>query len=253
MAHTNQDVWLAGVDSCPKGWIAVFVRPSGQDGDTRVFCRFSDILTAPEAPAVIAVDIPIGLPKRAGQGGRAAEATVRSLLTKRRPSVFSVPSRCAIYAEIGPFKNQKEKEAARRRASMVAVATSDPPRKITVQSFAIFPKIREVDKVMQAKKRSLRICEVHPEIAFWLMNSENEVADSKKAQAGAERRKKLLTEWKLPRHIMDRRPPKGAGSDDLLDALACAAIARRIHAGIARPFPDPPPRDSFGLPMAIWA
>jgi Protein of unknown function (DUF429) len=43
------------------------------------------------------------------------------------------------------------------------------------------------------------------------------------------------------------------GADDLLDALACAAVARRIHAGTARPFPDPPERDAFGLPMAIWA
>ena len=39
----------------------------------------------------------------------------------------------------------------------------------------------------------------------------------------------------------------------LLDALACAAIARRLHAGSAQPFPNPPPRDAFGLPMAIWA
>ena len=52
---------------------------------------------------------------------------------------------------------------------------------------------------------------------------------------------------------MNGAPPKGAGPDDLLDALACAAIARRIHAGLARPFPDPPARDAFGLPMAIWA
>jgi predicted RNase H-like nuclease len=48
-------------------------------------------------------------------------------------------------------------------------------------------------------------------------------------------------------------PPQGAGADDLIDALACAAIARRIHAGLATPFPDPPERDAFGLPMAIWA
>jgi predicted RNase H-like nuclease len=252
MQVRNDDVWLAGVDSCPKGWIAVFVRPSGQEGDTRVFSRFSDILSAAETPVVIAVDIPIGLPKRAGRGGRAAEETVRSLLTTRRPSVFSVPSRCAIYAEIGPFKNQTEKEAARRRASIVALATSDPPRKITIQSFAIFPKIREVDRVMRSK-RSQHIFEVHPEIAFWLMNGKGEVADSKKTQAGAERRKKLLIKWNLPTHIVDRRPPQGAAADDLLDALACAAVARRIHAGLTQPFPDPPPRDAFGLAMAIWA
>jgi predicted RNase H-like nuclease len=30
-------------------------------------------------------------------------------------------------------------------------------------------------------------------------------------------------------------------------------VARRLHAGIAKPFPDPPPRDPYGLPMAIWA
>ncbi|MGE3868698.1 MAG: hypothetical protein AB7F51_04195 [Pseudorhodoplanes sp.] len=34
---------------------------------------------------------------------------------------------------------------------------------------------------------------------------------------------------------------------------ACTAVARHIHVGIARSFPDPPPHDDFGLPMAIWA
>ena len=53
--------------------------------------------------------------------------------------------------------------------------------------------------------------------------------------------------------LVNGAPPKGAGADDLLDALACLAMSRRIHAGLARPFPDPPARDAFGLPMAIWA
>jgi predicted RNase H-like nuclease len=53
--------------------------------------------------------------------------------------------------------------------------------------------------------------------------------------------------------VLHAAPPKGAAADDLLDALACAAIARRLHAGVAEPFPNPPPRDALGLPMAIWA
>jgi predicted RNase H-like nuclease len=57
----------------------------------------------------------------------------------------------------------------------------------------------------------------------------------------------------LPADIVQAVPPKGAGTDDLLDALACAATARRIHSGSAQPFPDPPPRDAHGLIMAIWA
>jgi predicted RNase H-like nuclease len=57
----------------------------------------------------------------------------------------------------------------------------------------------------------------------------------------------------LPAKAVNSTPPKGAGPDDLLDALACAVIARRIHAHTATPFPDPPPRDEHRLPMAIWA
>jgi predicted RNase H-like nuclease len=57
----------------------------------------------------------------------------------------------------------------------------------------------------------------------------------------------------LPALLVNGAPPSGAGADDLLDVLACAVIARRIDAGVARPFPDPYERDAFGLRMAIWA
>jgi threonine dehydratase len=57
----------------------------------------------------------------------------------------------------------------------------------------------------------------------------------------------------MPGSLIDADPPKGAAADDLIDALACAGIARRLHTRRARPYPDPPPRDSHGLPMAIWA
>ena len=47
--------------------------------------------------------------------------------------------------------------------------------------------------------------------------------------------------------------PNGAGSDDMLDALALLCVARRIRQGTARPFPKPFGRDRYGLPIAIWA
>jgi predicted RNase H-like nuclease len=252
MGADDRDTWLAGVDGCKGGWIAAFVRPSGQEGAIRIFPHFWQLLEAPEAPVVIAVDIPIGLPSRAGRGGRAAERSARALLKRRCPSVFSVPSRRAVYAEVGPFKNSNEKEAARKRASIVAEETSDPPRKIAIQSFSIFPKIREVDQIMQSRPRR-HIREIHPEIAFWLMNGNAEVAESKKTKIGAELRKELLLKWKLPKTLVQSDAPKGSNHDDLLDALACAAIARRLHSGDAKPLPDPPCRDELGIPMAIWA
>jgi predicted RNase H-like nuclease len=242
-----ENTWLAGVDGCPAGWVAAFVRPAGDEARVRIVPRFADVLAAPEAPAVIAVDIPIGLPERVGHGGRAAENAVRPLLGARQSSVFSVPSRAAIYA--GDYG-----EACR-----LAQQTSDPPRKVSKQLFNIAPKIREVDEALRADATaSARAFEVHPELAFWRLNGGRALLEPKKVKSrpylpGLALRQGLLVAAGLPAELVMARPPKGAGPDDLLDALACTAVARRLHTGIAVPFPDPPPRDGFGLWMAIWA
>jgi predicted RNase H-like nuclease len=246
--RTSHDpVWLAGADGCPAGWLVVFVRPKGDEAVVRIVSRFPDIAAASEAPAVIAIDIPIGLPERAGFGGRAAENAVRPLLGERQSSVFSVPSRAAIA------------QTEYRSACDAALATSDPPRKVSKQLFNIAHKIREVDEVVRAVlDLAARVFEVHPELAFWRLNGGEALDEPKKVKGkchepGLALRRRLLIADGFPRTLVEMAPPRGAGPDDLLDALACAAIARRIHAGIARPFPDPPPRDAFGLPMAIWA
>jgi predicted RNase H-like nuclease len=240
-----QSKWLAGVDGCPGGWIIAFVR----DGETRfrVVPKFLDVIRSAEAPEIIAVDVPIGLPKRAGYGGRAAENAVRPLLGGRQSSVFSVPSRAAIA------------ENDYREACRVALATSDPPRAISRQLFNIAPKIREVDvAVRESPELAKRIFEVHPEVAFWRLNGERPLGEPKKVKGrcygpGLALRRGLLIGAGLSAATVETEAPKGAGPDDLLDALACAIVAGRIYAGVAKPFPNPPPRDEFDLPMAIWA
>jgi predicted RNase H-like nuclease len=102
------------------------------------------------------------------------------------------------------------------------------------------------------------VYEVHPELAFWRLNGERALDEPKKVKSrcyepGLALRRQLLVGAGFPADVVDAPPPAGAGPDDLLDALACAAIARRIHEGLARPFPDPPERDALGLKMAIWA
>jgi predicted RNase H-like nuclease len=247
MRATDPDAWLAGADGCPGGWIAAFVRPRDGDVRLRIVPRFAEVLAAPEQPAIVAVDMPIGLPERAGAGGRAAENCVRPLLGARQSSVFSVPSRAAIYA------------SDYRDACRIAQVTSDPPRKVSKQLFNIAPKIREVDEALRsAPNAASRVFEVHPEVAFWRLNGERALTEPKKVKSrpygpGLALRRELLVAAGLPEDAVNAVPTKGAAADDLLDALACAAIARRIHAGIVKPFPDPPPCDKFGLPMAIWA
>jgi predicted RNase H-like nuclease len=244
---STREIWLAGIDGCPSGWIVAFARADLSEVRLRLTPRFIDVPTAPEAPAVIAIDIPIGLPERAGYGGRAAENAVRPLLGARQSSVFSVPSRAAIAA-------QDYREACR-----IALATSEPPRKVSKQLFMLTPKIREVDAALRADATlSQRVFEVHPEVAFWRLNGEAALSEPKKVKGrphepGLALRRCLLIKAGLPAAAVDASPPKGAGPDDLIDALACAAIARRIYTGEARPFPDPPERDAFDLLMAIWA
>ena len=234
---------LAGVDGCPGGWIAAFVR--GDEVRLEVVPRFADVLA--NHPAVIAVDMPIGLPERTGVGGRAAENAVRPLLGARQSSVFSVPSRAAVYA------------ASYAEACAVALATSDPPRKVSKQLYNIASKIREVDAALRADSAILRrVFEVHPELAFWRMNGERALDQPKKVRGrchepGLALRRALLIAGGLPAEVVNGTAPKGAGPDDLLDALACLWVARRLSDGTAQPFPDPPERDAYGLPMAIWA
>ena len=243
----SSEVWLAGVDGCRHGWVAAFVRPSGDEIVVRVVPTFADVLNAREQPAIVTVDMPIGLPERIGPTGRGPEAAVRPLLGMRQSSVFSVPSRPAIYAH--------DYGAACR----IAAETSDPPRKVSKQLFMIAPKIREVDGVLRADQgAAARVREVHPEVAFWRLNGERALEEPKKVKSrpyepGLALRRRLLVAAGVPRVVADAAPPVGAAADDLIDALACAVIARRVHAGRAQPFPQHYGRDAFGLPIAIWA
>ena len=238
----SDDVWLAGVDGCPAGWMTAFVRARGDEIHLRVVPQFAAIATAAEAPAVIAIDMPIGLPRHIGPGGRGPERAVRALLGARQSSVFPVPSREAVYAP------------SYLDACRIALTTSDPPRSVQKQLFLIGPKIREVDHALRTDPAlAARVFETHPELAFWRLNGERPLPFPKKIKPGLALRRDLLIAAGFPLAVVDAPPPKGAGRDDVLDALAGAAVARRIHAGVARSFPDEPERDEHGLPMAIWA
>ncbi|WP_164198380.1 DUF429 domain-containing protein, partial [Stenotrophomonas maltophilia] len=71
-------------------------------------------------------------------------------------------------------------------ACKAALATSDPPRKVSKQAFFLFAKIREIDQLMRADPAlARRVFEVHPELAFWRLNGEKAVALPKKVKSAA--------------------------------------------------------------------
>lgn len=237
---------FAGVDGCRGGWIGV-LHIAGAAPEAVVSPNFHGIVERLPADAAIAVDMPIGLPERIGPEGRGPERAVRRLLGERQSSVFSIPSRPAVYA--GDYWS----------ACNVALRTSDPPRKVSRQAYHIFPKIREVDLVLREDAvLARRVVEVHPELAFWRLKGEQPMSLPKKIKgrvnpAGLCERSALLESCGYGSSFLRRAPPGGAFADDFLDAAVVALIAERFLKGEARPFPDPYERDPYGLPMVIWA
>lgn len=243
---------LAGVDGCPAGWIACLVAADGPlVPEIRVVARLADLVEAPDAPAILAIDMPIGLSERIGPGGRGPERLVRPMLGERQSSVFSIPARAAIFAGVG--LDDRDGYAA---ACAAALATSDPPKKVSKQAFALFPKIRELDRLIDPAAPE-RFFESHPEVAFAVLNGGRAMASPKKVKSrpnppGLDERRAFLAGLGFAPDVL-ARPPRGAGPDDLLDACVLALVARRIRAGEAVSFPDPPGRDGRGLPVVIRA
>ena len=245
---------LAGLDGCRAGWIAVHADVSGSgDRDSAMaaasvslFTTIGDAAAALGPSAIIAVDMPIGLPERTSTGGRPPEKCVRPLLGARQSSVFAIPSRAAVYAD------------AYSEACRIALETSDPPRKVSKQAFHIFPKIREIDALMTPQLQS-RVYECHPEVA--LMQSNGAPAPlPKKVKSrinpdGVQWRIDFLTGLGIPPELFTGTLPRGVkhGRDDIADAAACALTAWRILEGRAIRYPHKPVYDAAGLDMAIWA
>jgi predicted RNase H-like nuclease len=249
---------IAGADGCKAGWVAVILQPGGMPS-AAVFPTFTALVDSLPDDAIVAVDMPIGLPDFTYRGGRGPEILVRRLLGERQSSVFSIPSRAALYAYAEPFTSIERWYEGHRLASEVARVTSDPPRSVSIQAFGIFPKIREIDGLMiERPELRTRVIESHPEVAFWRLNGEQAMRLPKKVKnivnpAGMAERRALLVSLGLPSAFVESTPPRGAASDDFLDAAALLFIAARHARGEARPFPDPPGTDRHGIPVAIWA
>lgn len=237
--------YVAGVDGCRGGWFCVLRNLEDNTAQGFVLPSISEIFSLKEAPEVIAIDIPIGLPDRIKGSGRACDRLVRQSLGKRASSVFTVPARAAV------------NETDYRRACEVAALHSEPPRQISKQIFHLFPKIREVDAIMTPALQS-RVRECHPETSFSIMNGHRPLTEPKKLrgrlhQPGFEMRLALLLAHGFSENFLGRNGFKRtvATPDDFLDACACAWSASRIANGDALCFPSDPPRDAKGLRMEI--
>src|SRR5262249_38835384 len=157
-------------DGCKAGWIVV-IKQQDRQPEVAIFVSFAELIAGLPDDAVVAVDMPIGLPDFTHHGGRGPERLVRPLIGERQSSVFSIPSRAAVHAFSEPFTTVERWYEGHRLASEVARRTSDPPRGVSIQAFGIFPKIREIDALLRTRAElRMRVIESHPGVAFWRLN-----------------------------------------------------------------------------------
>ena len=236
---------LVGVDGCRAGWIALALSPGNNRSQVNVFGRFADLVAEYGPAAVIAVDMPIGLPNRIAGSGRGPEQSIRPYLGARQSSVFSIPARAAVEAE------------TYRDACDLAQQYSEPSRKVSKQVFNLFGKIREIDRLLQADMGLReRLIECHPEFAFCRLNSMVPMATPKKIRGavnpeGVAERVELLAQYGIDRDLFADGPPRGAAMDDLVDAGVNLVMAGRHAKGLTVPFPPSPVRDRYGILIAI--
>lgn len=245
MTPDSSSGWVAGADGYRDGWVVVLWQPATGTLRRRTVDATGSLLDLPEAPIVLGVDMVIGLPDRASPGGRHCDRAARQLLGHPRgTSVFSPPAYDALEA------TTYDEAQRRNRAS-----GPDAPG-LSKQTFYLMPKMKVLAKRM-APARQEHVREVHPELAFYAMNSGAPVEASKHTEAGRSARAALLTAHGFPDiedtilHIANG----SLGADDVLDAHAACWTARRIQDGTAKRCPprdEQAPRNDRGLRMEIW-
>lgn len=236
--------WVAGADACPAGWIVVLEHTGTGAHRHRIVEHTADLLRLPEQPACIGIDMIIGLPAEARSGGRACDRAARTLLGwPRSSSIFSPPCRAAL-------------EADSYEAATAANRASHPDRVgLTKQAFHLFPKIRALDTLITSARQH-RICEVHPECSFYVLNGNAPVDPSKHTDHGIQHRIHLLQNAGFDGvpDACSAYPRRQVKRDDMLDTHAACYTARRMHQGTAARLPqtEPVPVDPTGLRMEIW-
>jgi len=229
-----------GADGCKLGWFAVMLAADG-GWEAEVFPDVSSLWRKYSSASVILIDIPIGLRER-GHEERKCDRKARELLgPPRASSVFPAPSRSAIHA-------RSYREAGDINERMTG-------RRLSLQTWSIIPKIREVDELLLSDKAArLRVREIHPEICFRAFAGHSMKHSKKRAEGRLERTRVLQSIYPatpgMLEHARSAYRRKEVATDDILDALVAAATGMLGGQRLVS-IPEAPEFDSRGLRMEM--
>ncbi len=254
-----------GIDGCRGGWCAAVVEHrEGCKTARLIFTASSSLVTLLNSLPIpldsrILIDMPVGLPSR-DIPVRHCDTLARKILGRpAASSVFSPPCREALRAV-----NYQQ---------ACLINSAETGRKLSIQSWNITPRIRELDEFLLSNSipsadseatrcRPFRLHESHPEICFRRLNRPEQIFASKRTATGRKQRLQILAQCGLDCSrigqpptfsVRTGEPPPQPAQDDLIDA-AVLALTAGGHFGLET-IPDPcsvPGNfqvDSRGIPM----
>ena len=230
-----------GVDGCKKGWFYVALG-NADAWVVGVASSVQHILAAFPQAGLVLVDIPIGLRDEGKQERLCDKEARKTLGPGRGSSVFPVPCRRAVHVS-------SYGEASRVNHELTG-------RRLSKQSWAITPRIREMDRLLRASDAYRRLVrEVHPEVCFWALNGRRSMRHKKKTREGFYERLGVLRGLYAGAHELAAKAVMDhvgwdAGRDDVLDALA-AAVTAKLGFGGLNTLPATPETDAAGLRMEM--
>lgn len=232
---------VVGIDSCRYGWLAIYLTLDGK-WEVKVASNIDDLLLEHAEAALYLIDIPLGLIE-AGKKERQCDTAARKILKRPRgASVFVIPCRSSIY--------QKTYDSAS------ALNYQKTGRKLSIFSWHISKKIKEIDQLLRTRKDLQPLFhEAHPELCFWSFQ-QKAMRYSKKTKAGSTERLLLLTDFfaKTPliyQNVSEKFPRKKVALDDILDALVLALTGLSGWCNGFNYLPDEPEFDNLGLKMQL--
>ena len=229
-----------GIDGCKAGWVCIAIDDTGA-WEAQVLPDISSVWGMFSDRPLLLIDVPIGLVEK-GEDGRPCDGAARKVLGSRASSVFSPPARSSLTAPSREVASENNYRLTGKH--------------ITVQTWGIVPKIREVDDFLRANPQALaKIREVHPEVLFWGLNGGLAMRNSKKKKAGSKERLEVLESFfpqtrKVCEHCTTTYLRTELALDDAIDALV-AALAGAIGGETLRTLPATPTRDPKGIPMEM--
>jgi len=197
---------IAGIDSCPLGWIVVLHDTNGFS--YKAVSSIEELIEFHTDLQRIFIDIPIGLSSE--KFTRTIESKLRKELGKRSSTIFTPACRKAVYAQNYDEAREINKEIL--------------GKSISIQSYNISKKIKEVDQFMEIKATELEIYESHPEICFKYLNNSEIIQTKKSTKEGFQERFQLLQKHypqlkSVYHNIIETYSKSKVKQDDILDAM----------------------------------